>query len=164
MKNLPLKLFVSLVVFAFVLIVAMVITTTQLFLSNTIEEQEHERASIERNIVTQLSQMDSAHAYFVQLEDEEMRDGLYKLRDYYEQNPAIYTWDLAALKKDIGNREFYIIDENNRIVVTTHEPSRGLDFKKADNALYTSKRRGKDTYTFEKGEANNNSVTTTAEA
>lgn len=128
MKNLPLKLFISLVVFAFILIAAMVVTTTQLLLTNIAEEQQKARQSIERNIFTQLREMDSAHDYFGTIEDEEMRKGLQELRAYYEENPNVMTWDLEAIKEKYAPREFYIIDRNNRIVITTHKPSENFDF------------------------------------
>ncbi|OCS91049.1 GGDEF domain-containing protein [Caryophanon latum] len=128
MKNLPLKLFLSLVIFAFILIFTMVVTTTKLFLDNVIEEQHKQREVIERNIFMQLSEMDSAHAYFSQLEDEEMRKGLYELRDYYEENPDVHTWDLEEIAKKYAPREFYVINAENQVEVTTHEPSENFDF------------------------------------
>ncbi|MEE1131529.1 MAG: GGDEF domain-containing protein [Caryophanon sp.] len=82
----------------------------------------------EQNIFMQLSEMDSAHAYFSTLEDEEMRKGLYELRDYYEENPDVHTWDLEAIGKKYAPREFYIINAQNRMEVTTHEPSENFDF------------------------------------
>lgn len=128
MRSLLVKVFISIATFTAILIIIMSLVTNQAMHRNIIEQQQEAERNIEEHIISQLREMDSAHAYFAQIEDEQMEKGLYELREYYEQNPDFSTWDLAAIKEDIGAREFYVIDANNRIVITTHAPSVGMDF------------------------------------
>lgn len=98
--------------------------------TNMLEEQRQSKEeNIERSIFMQLSEMDSAHAYFMELENKEMEADLYELRAYYERNPNIYSWDMTQIKQEIGNREFFIIDKESEIVVTTQRKSENFDFK-----------------------------------
>lgn len=47
----------------------------------------------------------------------------------YQQEPDILNWNFEELKNRFGNCEIYIIDQNFKVVDTTFEQDRDLDFK-----------------------------------
>lgn len=127
MRNLWPKLLLALTVFAIVLITVMSLTTRYVLVNDIVEEQVALRTNIENNILTDLKTMDRAHMIFQQIETEEMEKGLSALRQYYESNPDIYSWDLEGIKERY-NMDFYILNAQGQVVVTTHEPSKNVDF------------------------------------
>ena len=103
-------------------------TTHYLFVNDVVEYQNSMRVDIENNIVADLETMDKAHRIFEKIETDEMKTVLYKLRDYYEENPNIHSWDLDALKETYGQFDFYILNDKGQVEITTHEPSKNMDF------------------------------------
>ena len=128
MRNLSFKLWSLLILFAVMIISIMSFTTHTLLTKDVAEYQTSVRADIENNIVANLQTMDKAHQIFQKSETDEMKSVLYLLRDYYEENPAIHTWDLDAIKKTYEHFDFYILNNKGQVEITTHEPSRGIDF------------------------------------
>ena len=67
------------------------------------------------------------------IEDElnaRMNDYSLVMLKKYQQEPNILNWNLEALKKQFGNCEIYIIDQNFKVVKTTFTEDRNLDFTK----------------------------------
>lgn len=106
MRNLSFKLWSLLILFAVMIISIMSFTTHTLLTKDVAEYQTSVRADIENNIVANLQTMDKAHQIFQKSETDEMKSVLYLLRDYYEENPAIHTWDLDAIKKRMSTSIF----------------------------------------------------------
>lgn len=128
MRNLLFKLLSLLILFAVMIISIMSFTTHYLFVNDVVEYQNSMRVDIENNIVADLETMDKAHRIFEKIETDEMKTVLYKLRDYYEENPTIHSWDLDALKETYGQFDFYILNDKGQVEITTHEPSKNMDF------------------------------------
>lgn len=128
MKNLSLKLLVSLIGFAVVIITVMSLTTRYLLLQDIVEQQEAVRADIENNIVSDLETMDNAHMIFQKIETEEMEKGLQELSNFYDENPDVLSWNLNEIKEKYGPLDFYVLNADGQVVVTTHEPSINMDF------------------------------------
>lgn len=68
-------------------------------------------------------------AYF----SEQMMRFSERLAAEYEKNPDVMSWNLDELKKEGGDFDIYIIDENLVVVRTTFPPDKGLDFKRFKN-------------------------------
>lgn len=127
MKKLSLRLLVTLILFAIILITVMSLTTRYILVNDIVSQQLELRNDIENNILTDLDTMDRAHLIFQQNETDAMEKGLRALRDYYERNPDIYSWDSAAIKERY-NMDFYLLNEQGQVVLTTHKPSENVDF------------------------------------
>lgn len=127
MKGLRSKLLVSFVVFAAILVCVIMIANRQMLLKNLENEQLEKRHLIENNILTAMQFVDKAHLYFDTEITAVMEQELRSLRNYYEENPDIYSWDIEAIKERT-NMEFYVIDVNNTVALTTYDPIRNYNF------------------------------------
>lgn len=128
MKQLILKLFISLIIFTVIIICTMSLFNRQMLEANIQAEQKESWELVESHIINDMQTVDKAYLYydFINANDSELELGA--LREYYNTNPDIYSWDIEAIKERAG-MEFYIIDSANKVVVTTYKPSLGLDFE-----------------------------------
>lgn len=151
MKKLSIKLLIALIIFAITVISVMSLTNRYILFNDIAAEQVESRKDIETNISTNLSMMDKAHTVFQQLESEEMKKGLHALRLKYEQNPDVKKWDLEEIKKTYGPMDFYVLNNKGQVVVTTHEPSKNMDFRECctDFVLLIKKRLQTDAFYFD---------------
>ncbi|MFF2174892.1 GGDEF domain-containing protein [Lysinibacillus sp. NPDC058147] len=127
MKNLKMKLLISLIAFALIL-VAVIFYFNRQILTADIEKQEVlNRTLIENHILTDMETVDNAHFYFDKDISTKMEEVLRKLITYYEENPHIAKWDLQKIKNEHG-MDVYILDKSNTVIYTTFEKDKGLDF------------------------------------
>jgi diguanylate cyclase len=127
MRRLIFRLFISLIVFTIVLIVLISAYNQQVLMRDIKSEQKQAWNLVESHIITDMQTVDKAHLYFDTTYSAEMERELYTLRDYYDTNPDIYTWDLEEIKTHTG-MEIFIINNQNKIVVATHTLSIDFDF------------------------------------
>lgn len=128
-KHLRMKLAATLIIFGIITIVVMTLTTRYILVNDILDEQKVLRANIEENIVADLNVMDKAHRIFQDIESEEMELGLRELSAYYETNPDVHTWPLDEIAQRYPNMDFYVLNNEGKVEVTTHKPSEGMDFK-----------------------------------
>jgi len=151
MKKLSIKLLIALIIFAITVISVMSLTNRYILFNDITAEQIKSRQDIETNISTNLSIMDKAHTVFQQLESEEMKKGLHALRSKYEQEPDVKKWDLEEIKKMYGPMDFYVLNNKGQVFVTTHVPSKNMDFRECctDFVLLIKERLKTDAFYFD---------------
>jgi diguanylate cyclase len=128
MKQLTIRLFLSVVIFTFIIILILSLFNRNVLQQNIKEEQLENWQLVESHIVNDMQTVDKAHLFFDTIAASEMEQELQVLRAYYQENPDIYSWDIDAIKARTG-MEFYIINNVNKVVISTYTPSIGLDFE-----------------------------------
>ena len=128
MRQLILRLLISLILFTVVLIVFISLYNQQLFIRDFKEDQQGKWNLMESHIINDLETVDKAQLYFDVTYSKEMERELQTLRDYYDANPKIYTWDIEEIKARTG-MDLYIINNQNKIIITTDTPAIDFDFK-----------------------------------
>ncbi|MEF7494894.1 GGDEF domain-containing protein [Lysinibacillus sphaericus] len=129
MKNLRIKLLLSLIAFA-VILVAVISYVNRQILADDIEEQvARNRVLIENHILTDMRAVDNAHLYFDANMSDEMEQALRALKNYYRENPNVATWDLQQLKNK-HDMDIYILDQTNTVLYTTFDKDIGFNFSK----------------------------------
>ncbi len=131
MRNLRLKLLVSLMVFAIVLVTVVMWTNRQLLITDIKEQQHNSIELIENHIVNDMKTIDNVHYYFDYTLSDQLEVELREMIAYYEQNPDVLSWDLEAMKQEHG-MEIFIIDEKNTIIHTTFTRDLGFDLSSAE--------------------------------
>ena len=131
MRNLRLKLLVSLMIFAVVLVTVVMWTNRQLLITDIKEQQHNSIELIENHIVNDMKTIDNVHYYFDYILSDELEVELRKMIAYYEQNPDVLSWDLEAMKQQHG-MEIFIIDEKNTIIHTTFAPDLGFNLSSGE--------------------------------
>lgn len=129
MKNLRIKLLISLIVFALVLVAVISYVNRQILIAGIEEQEALNRELIENHILTDMQTVDNAHYYFDKSISDKMEEELRKLITYYGENPDIATWDLQKIKNEHG-MDVYILDQSNTVIYTTFEKDKGLNFSK----------------------------------
>lgn len=126
MRNLRLKLLVSLMIFAVVLVTVVMLTNRQLLITDIKEQQHNSIELIENHIISDMETIDNIHYYFDYTLSEQLEVKLREMIAYYEQNPDVLSWDLEGMKQQHG-MEIFIIDGKNTIIHTTFAPDLGFD-------------------------------------
>lgn len=127
MKRLRLKLLVSLITFALILVAVMSYVNRQILVLDIREQEATNRILIEDHILKDMQTVDNAHLYFDQNVSDEMERELQELVSYYEKNPSISKWNLQQMKKEHG-MDIYILDKTNTVIYTTFEKDKGFNF------------------------------------
>ena len=127
MKRLRLKLFVSLITFALILVAVMCYVNRQILVLDIQEEEATNRILIEDHILKDMQAVDNAHFYFDGNVSYKMESVLEELVSYYETDPGISNWDLQQMKKEHG-MDIYILDKTNTVIYTTFEKDKGFSF------------------------------------
>ncbi|MFC9541907.1 diguanylate cyclase [Lysinibacillus sp. NPDC056959] len=127
MKNLRIKLLISLIAFALVLVAVIFYFNRQILTSDIKKQEVMNRTLIENHILTDMQTVDNAHFYFDKTLSEKMETVLRNLITYYEENPHIAKWDLEKIKNEHG-MDVYILDQSNTVIYTTFEKDKGLNF------------------------------------
>lgn len=127
MKKLRLKLLVSLITFALILVAVMSYVNRQILVLDIQEQEATNRILIEDHILKDMEAVDNAHLYFDQNVSDQMESVLEELVSYYEENPSISDWDLQQMKKEHG-MDIYILDKTNTVIYTTFEHDKGFSF------------------------------------
>ena len=127
MKNLRLKLLVSLTVFAVILVTVVTFSNRELLRKDVQIQTQRSWELIENHILSDMQTIDNAH-YFLETElTNQMEDGLEQLNQIYEVNNNPNSWDLEAFKQDY-NMEVFVFDDTNTIINTTFASDLGLSF------------------------------------
>ncbi|ATP39573.1 hypothetical protein CSE16_05630 [Solibacillus sp. R5-41] len=142
MQKLLAKLLLSLLIFTIIIVCVITLANRHLLVQDIKQRQDESRALIENHILSDMQMVDNAHFYFNRTYFEQMKNELLFLQNYYESNPDIYSWDVQEINDRTG-MQLYIIDSQNKIVVSTNEPSVGLDLSEccARFAAFLDKRR-----------------------
>ncbi|WP_155592702.1 GGDEF domain-containing protein [Lysinibacillus cavernae] len=127
MKNLRIKLLLSLIVFTVILVAVISYVNRQILVADIEKQSAMNRVLIENHILTDMQIVDNAHFYFDKNISDKMEQELIKLKKYYRENSTIATWDLQQIKNNIG-MDIYIVDQSNTVIYTTFEEDIGLNF------------------------------------
>ncbi|GLC88183.1 GGDEF domain-containing protein [Lysinibacillus piscis] len=127
MKNLRMKLFISLIAFALILVAVIFYVNRQILLTDIQKQAEMNRTLIENHILTDMQTVDNAHYYFDNNISDQLKEELQKMIVEYQKNPDVSTWNLKKMKAAHG-MEVYIIDQKNTVIYTTFEQDKGLNF------------------------------------
>jgi len=129
MKNLRIKLLLSLIAFA-VILVAVISSVNRQILVDDIEDQvARNRVLIENHILTDMRTVDNAHLYFDENMSDKMEQELRALKNYYRENPNVAEWDLQQMKNK-HDMDIYIVDQTNTVIYTTFDKDIGFNFSK----------------------------------
>ncbi|KGR84184.1 diguanylate cyclase [Lysinibacillus boronitolerans] len=129
MKNLRIKLLLSLIAFAVILVAVISYVNRQILVTEIEKQVSMNKILIENHILTDMQTVDNAHFYFDNNISDKMEQELRQLKNYYHENPNIATWDLQQMKKKHG-MDIYIVDQSNTVVYTTFAKDIGLDFSR----------------------------------
>jgi len=149
MKKLRIKLLLSLIAFALILVAVISYVNRQILIANIENQEASNRTLIENHILTDMQTVDNAHFYFDTNISDKMEQQLRALVAYYEKNPNIDTWNLQQLKKQYG-MDIYILDQTNTVIYTTFNQDKGFDFSlccKNFSALLDERRESGQFYT-----------------
>lgn len=127
MKKLRLKLLLSLVTFALIIVAVMSYVNRQILVTEIREQEASNRVLIEDHILTDMQTVDNAHYYFDKTVADKMEQELRALLVEYEENPNIATWNLEQMKQEHG-MDIYILDQANTVIYTTFSQDQGLNF------------------------------------
>lgn len=149
MRKLRLKLLLSLITFALILVAVMSYVNRQILVSDIREQEATNSTLIEDHILKDMQKVDNAHLYFDQNVSDGMERALRELVSQYEKNPSIFTWDLQKMKKEHG-MDLYILDKTNTVIYTTFAKDKGFNFSeccKRFSALLDERRERGEFYT-----------------
>ncbi|MFJ7888954.1 diguanylate cyclase [Lysinibacillus xylanilyticus] len=136
MKNLRIKLLISLIAFALIL-VGVIFYVNRKILTEDIKKQEvMNRTLIENHILRDMQTVDNADFYFDKNLSDKMEEVLRKLITYYKENPYIAKWDLQKVKSE-NEMDVYILDQSNTVIYTTFEKDKGLNFSECCHRFST---------------------------
>ncbi|QDP99821.1 GGDEF domain-containing protein [Lysinibacillus fusiformis] len=127
MKKLRIKLLLSLIAFALILVAVISYVNRQILVADIEKQVAINRTLIENHILTDMQSVDNAHFYFDKDISDKMEQELRELSIYYEKNPNFAVWDLEKMKKEHG-MDIYILDQMNTVIYTTFKQDKGLDF------------------------------------
>lgn len=129
MDKLRTKLFLSIIIFALILVTTVSYVNREMLINDMVDQAENSRNNIESNIIDAMESVDNAYYYFDSSITQSMENETLNLLARYEQDPNILGWDLSVIAKEIG-MEIYILDYSNTIVNTSFDQDMGLDFSK----------------------------------
>jgi diguanylate cyclase (GGDEF)-like protein len=129
MDKLRTKLFLSIIIFALILVTTVSYVNREMLINDMKDQAENSRNNIESNIIDAMESVDNAYYYFDSSIMQSMEDETSNLLARYEQDPNILDWDLSVIAEELG-MEVYILDYSNTIVDTSFEQDMGLDFSK----------------------------------
>ncbi|MEG0385525.1 MAG: GGDEF domain-containing protein [Solibacillus sp.] len=127
MKNLWVKLLLSLLLFTIIVVSVITLVNRQLLVQDIKKQQHESRMLIENHIISDMQVVDKAYLHLDTTYSEKMKDELYFLQNYYETNSDVYSWDINEIKDRTG-MDFFVIDEHNKVILSTYKPGLGLDF------------------------------------
>lgn len=149
MKKLRIKLLISLIAFALILVAVISYVNRQILVTNIETQEARNRTLIENHILADMQTVDNAHFYFDKNISDQMEKELRALATYYKQNPKIDTWNLQQMKSQHG-MDIYILDQTNTVIYTTFPKDLGLNFSlccKNFSALLDERRKSGQLFT-----------------
>ncbi len=135
MKNLRIKLLLSLIAFAVILVAVISYVNRQILVADIEKQVAMNKVLIENHILTDMQTIDNAHFYFDKNMSDNMEQELRKLQNDYRKNPAIETWDLQQKKQKHG-MDIYIVDQSNKVIYTTFEKEYWFGFFELLSAFF----------------------------
>lgn len=136
MKNLRIKLLISLFTFTLILVGVIFYVNRQILTEDMKKQEVMNRTLIENHILKDMQAVDNAHFYFDKNLSEKMEEVLRKLITYYKENPHIAKWDLQKIKSE-NEMDVYILDQSNTVIYTTFEKDKGLAFSECCHRFAT---------------------------
>ncbi|TQR32025.1 methyl-accepting chemotaxis protein [Brevibacillus brevis] len=122
----------TLMISLFTMLVAIVLSIIDYvqFKANIISDQAIQYQLVEDHVTNAVKNVDMAYGVFEKDMETRMQQTLQVLTNNYRQNPAVGTWDYAALREQYG-MDIFIIDRNIKVVHSSVKTDIGLDFSKA---------------------------------
>ncbi|MFC8685608.1 methyl-accepting chemotaxis protein [Brevibacillus porteri] len=122
----------TLMISLFTMLVAIVLSIIDYaqFKANIISDQAVQYQLVEDHVTNAVKNVDMAYGVFEKDMETRMQQTLQVLTNNYQQNPAVETWDYAALREQYG-MDIFIIDRNIRVVHSSVKTDIGLDFSNA---------------------------------
>lgn len=147
MKLLSVQLLFSLILFTLILISSFSLYNRYILFSNIQEEEEENWDLVEGHILHDMQTIDKAHLYFDASYGEAMEQKLRALKNYYDINSDLTTWNFEAIKQQTG-MDFFVIDANNIIIYSTNPTSLYLNFNECceNFAALLNERRASDEF------------------
>jgi len=136
MKNLRIKLLISLIAFALILVAVIFYVNRQILTEDIKKQEVMNRTLIENHILRDMQTVDNAYFYFDKNLSDNMEEVLRKLITYYKENPYIAKWDLQKVKSE-NEMDVYILDQSNTVIYTTFEKDKGLNFSECCHRFST---------------------------
>ncbi|MFF2795885.1 diguanylate cyclase [Lysinibacillus xylanilyticus] len=136
MKNLRIKLLISLIAFALILVAVIFYVNRQILTEDIKKQEVMNRTLIENHILRDMQNVDNAYFYFDKNLSDNMEEVLRKLITYYKENPYIAKWDLQKVKSE-NEMDVYILDQSNTVIYTTFEKDKGLNFSECCHRFST---------------------------
>ncbi|KPN88777.1 GGDEF domain-containing protein [Lysinibacillus sp. ZYM-1] len=127
MKNLRIKLLLSLIAFAVILVAVISYVNRQILVDDIEKQVARNRILIENHILTDMRAVDNAHFYFDKNMSDKMEQELRTLKNYYRENTNVASWDLQQMKNK-HDMDIYIVDQTNTVIYTTFDKDIGLNF------------------------------------
>ncbi|WP_107943012.1 GGDEF domain-containing protein [Metasolibacillus fluoroglycofenilyticus] len=134
MKNLHFKLFLSLIIFAIILVTVVTFTNRKLIQNDIKEQTLSNWLLIESQVIDDLQTIDTVQYYLEDQLTHEVEKELRKMANLYNENPDVATWDLERMKKEHG-MEIFILDETNTVIHTTYPIDLGMNFNECCQEL-----------------------------
>ncbi|MFW5749569.1 MAG: GGDEF domain-containing protein, partial [Halanaerobium sp.] len=85
---------------------------------------------VEKNILQTVKYINDAYKIAEQQLNQEMREHSEVMVEKYQENPDVMDWDLEELQQRFSGYDIYIVDQDLKIIKTTYQEDRGLDFSK----------------------------------
>ncbi|OUQ86687.1 chemotaxis protein [Brevibacillus brevis] len=122
----------TLMISLFTMLVAIVLSIIDYvqFKANIISDQAIQYQLVEDHVTNAVKNVYMAYGVFEKDMETRMQQTLQVLTNNYRQNPAVGTWDYAALREQYG-MDIFIIDRNIKVVHSSIKTDIGLDFSKA---------------------------------
>lgn len=127
MKKLHMKLFLSLVVFAIIIVTVVTFTNRKLIQSEIKERTLNSWAFIDHQVLENLKTIDNVQYYLERQLTKDIEKELRNMVALYKENQDVMTWNLEEMKKTHG-MEIFILDELNTVVRTTYKIDEGINF------------------------------------
>ncbi len=93
-------------------------------------EYDAKHKLVEGSIYNTIKYADSMFGLIDQQLTDEMENKSLLLVDKYTKEPDVMAWNIEELKRQIGDYDIYIINEDLRVIRTTFKEDLGLDFSK----------------------------------
>lgn len=122
----------TLMISLFTMLVAIVLSIIDYvqFKANIISDQAIQYQLVEDHVTNAVKNVDMAYGVFEKDMETRMQQTLQVLTNNYRQNPAVGSWDYAALREQYG-MDIFIIDRNIKVVHSSVKTDIGLDFSNA---------------------------------
>ncbi|MFS0918983.1 methyl-accepting chemotaxis protein [Brevibacillus sp. 179-C 1.1 NHS] len=122
----------TLMISLFTMLVAIVLSFIDYaqFKTSIVSNQAVQYQLVEEHVTNAVKNVDMAYSVFEKDMETRMQHTLQILTSNYRENPAVETWDYAALREQFG-MDIFIIDRSIKVAHSSVKSDIGLDFSKA---------------------------------